>query len=51
MPIRTIHELLGPADIATMMRYAHLSPTVKREAVQSLRQVEPAQRQPASEVK
>lgn len=34
--IKTIQELLGHSDIRTTMRYAHLAPTVLRDAVQAL---------------
>jgi integrase len=33
VPIKTIQELLGHADIRMTLRYAHLSPEVRRDAV------------------
>ena len=33
VPIRTIQELLGHADIRMTLRYAHLGPEVRRDAV------------------
>lgn len=36
VPLKTIQELLGHATIAMTMRYAHLSPDVKRDAVRLL---------------
>lgn len=36
VPIKAVQELLGHADIQTTMRYAHLSPDVRRDAVQLL---------------
>lgn len=36
VPLKTVQELLGHADIHMTMRYAHLSPDVKREAVELL---------------
>jgi site-specific recombinase XerD len=35
-PLKTIQELLGHATIDMTMRYAHLSPEVKRDAVDLL---------------
>jgi len=34
--IRTVQELLGHKDIKQTMRYAHLSPSHKRAAVEAL---------------
>lgn len=36
VPLKTVQELLGHVDIKTTMRYAHLSPSVKKDAVASL---------------
>lgn len=33
VPLKAVQELLGHADIQMTMRYAHLSPSVHREAV------------------
>lgn len=38
-PINTVRELLGHGSVSTTLRYAHLSPDQKREAVARL--VEP----------
>jgi len=35
-PLKVVQELLGHATIEMTMRYAHLSPEAKREAVQCL---------------
>jgi site-specific recombinase XerD len=32
-PLKAVQELLGHADIRMTMRYSHLSPDVKRDAV------------------
>lgn len=36
VPLKVVQELLGHADIQMMMRYAHLSPDVKRDSVKVL---------------
>lgn len=36
VPLKTVQELLGHSDIRTTMRYAHLAPEVKHEAVRLL---------------
>ena len=36
VPLKAVQELLGHADIATTMRYAHLAPGVTRDAVMLL---------------
>jgi site-specific recombinase XerD len=36
VPLKAVQELLGHATIEMTMRYAHLAPTVKREAVAQL---------------
>jgi integrase len=36
VPIKAVQELLGHASIEMTMRYAHLSPDVRREAVEAL---------------
>lgn len=35
-PIKAVQELLGHSDITMTMRYAHLSPVARREAVRLL---------------
>ena len=35
-PLKTVQELMGHADIKTTMRYAHLSPSVRRDAAKLL---------------
>ena len=35
-PLKEVQELLGHSDIRQTMRYSHLSPNVKREAVATL---------------
>ena len=40
-PLKAIQELLGHSTIEMTMRYAHLSPTVKRDAVAQLDQPAP----------
>jgi site-specific recombinase XerD len=36
VPLKAVQELLGHATIEMTMRYAHLSPDVRRNAVQLL---------------
>src|SRR5206468_684243 len=36
VPLKAVQELLGHRDIRTTMRYAHLAPGARREAVESL---------------
>jgi site-specific recombinase XerD len=36
VPLKAVQELLGHATIEMTMRYAHLSPDVRRSAVQML---------------
>ena len=36
VPLKAVQELLGHRDIRTTMRYAHLSPQSRREAVERL---------------
>jgi hypothetical protein len=36
VPLKAVQELLGHASIEMTMRYAHLSPSVRRDAVQVL---------------
>ena len=36
VPLKAIQELLGHATIEMTMRYAHLSPDVRRDAVRTL---------------
>jgi integrase len=48
--LKAVQELLGHATIDMTMRYAHLSPDVKRDAVQLLDLVQaPAGKSPAVE--
>jgi putative addiction module component (TIGR02574 family) len=42
VPLKAVQELLGHTDIKTTMRYAHLAPAVRREAVESLSRPAPA---------
>jgi len=35
-PLKALQELLGHSDITMTMRYAHLSPDARRDAVQFL---------------
>ncbi len=42
VPLKAVQELLGHRDIRTTMRYAHLSPQARREAVESLSAKAPA---------
>jgi len=44
VPIKTVQELLGHATIEMTMRYAHLSPEVKHDAVAKLDRPAPGQR-------
>jgi len=48
VPLKAIQELLGHATIEMTMRYAHLSPDVKRDAVKLLDASSPAPLQPRS---
>ena len=41
-PIKAVQELLGHASIEMTMRYAHLSPDVRRDAVEALTKPAPA---------
>jgi site-specific recombinase XerD len=36
VPLKAVQELLGHSTIEMTMRYAHLSPDVKRDAVRTL---------------
>jgi site-specific recombinase XerD len=36
VPLKAVQELLGHRDIRTTMRYAHLSPQSRRDAVERL---------------
>ena len=36
VPLKSVQELLGHATIEMTMRYAHLSPAVRRDAVDAL---------------
>ena len=38
VPMKAVQELLGHATIEMTMRYAHLSPDVKKDAVRALEQ-------------
>ncbi|MCP3165520.1 tyrosine-type recombinase/integrase [Myxococcus sp. QH3KD-4-1] len=38
VPLKAVQELLGHASIEMTMRYAHLSPDVKKDAVRVLEQ-------------
>ena len=42
VPLKAVQELLGHRDIRTTMRYAHLSPHTRREAVERLSAPPPA---------
>ena len=33
VPLKTVQELLGHTDMAMTLRYAHLAPELKRDAV------------------
>jgi len=46
IPLKAVQELLGHASIEMTMRYAHLSPSVRRDAVQALDGPAPAIGQP-----
>jgi hypothetical protein len=41
-PLKAVQELLGHASIEMTMRYSHLSPDVRRDAVESLTEEAPA---------
>jgi integrase len=45
-PLKAVQELLGHSTIQMTMRYAHLSPFVKQDAVAVLDAPAPSQRQP-----
>jgi site-specific recombinase XerD len=36
VPLKAVQELMGHATIEMTMRYAHLSPNVKKDAVKAL---------------
>lgn len=36
VPLKTVQEILGHADMTTTLRYAYLTPEVKKDAVQML---------------
>ncbi|MEE8410645.1 MAG: hypothetical protein V3T05_13675, partial [Myxococcota bacterium] len=40
-PLKAVQELLGHASMEMTMRYAHLSPDVRRDAVNTLVNVHP----------
>src|SRR5262249_3389076 len=50
VPLKVIQELMGHATIEMTLRYAHLSPETKQEAVQVLDQPAPIDARPAQQV-
>ena len=46
VPLKAVQELLGHRDIRTTMRYAHLSPQSRREAVERLSAPPPSEQAP-----